>query len=173
MNEEHVVPDMATFAKALTNGVCAMGALVGKSEILTKATRNTIIYSTLGWTPVACAAAIASMNIHGKTEVWKEGKRKGSYMQKVLHDMLGESDGVIDVRGKGMLVGIELAKVENGRISLDQERAAKVVHDCLDRGLHITLGDTGMIQLMPPLIIRDSVLEKGLDMLICSVKNQR
>ncbi|OGM60098.1 hypothetical protein A3A75_01700 [Candidatus Woesebacteria bacterium RIFCSPLOWO2_01_FULL_39_10] len=169
MHIEDIVPDVVTFAKGFSNGAAAIGAMVTTSEIADKTWQVTNLQSTFGWTPVACAAALKNLQIHLRDKVWEKSKKDGEYMKKVLTKELWNLDNVGDVRGYGMEIGICFVDNKDKRTP-DENLAKKVVSDAFQKGLYILYGSDGNIQLMPPLIINRKDLDKGLEILINTVK---
>lgn len=139
IEHESVVPDMIVFAKAMSNGASAIGTVVGKSEIFDPTLSYTQLISTFGWTPVACAAALKTLEIHQRDKVWLEAERKGKYMMEQLRPFVG--DVLTDVRGIGLEIGIEFKNAETCR---------RVVDAAFEKGLHCVVGSEEVMQLMPP-----------------------
>jgi 4-aminobutyrate aminotransferase-like enzyme len=170
MNIEEVEPDIATFAKGFSNGAVAIGAMVTTKEIAEKTWKVTNLQSTFGWTPVACAAALKNLEIHLRDKVWMKAKKDGEFVRKVLKKELLHLECVGDVRGLGMEIGVTFVRGKDKKVS-DEELPKKIMKKCFERGLYVLYGDDGNIQLMPPLIIKRSDLEKGLDIFVKSVKD--
>lgn len=160
MQLEGVTPDIVTFAKAITNGGAAMGAMVTRDDIAEKTFAATILLATFGWTPVACAAARASLAIHRRDRVWEKAERDGAHVvDRLKRDLAG-----LPVRGIGMEIGIDLGT---------PEAAERVVRDAFGRGLHLSYDHQPNIQLMPPLTIDRPTLDEGLKRLVESVRTIR
>ncbi len=154
IEHEKVVPDMIVFAKGISNGAAAIGTVVGNSEIFKPASKYANLTSTFGWTPVACAAALKTLEIHQREKTWEQAEAKGKYIIQKLKGLIGES--IIDLRGKGMEIGVSLK---------DAETARKVIDIAFERGLHIVIGSENNLQLMPPLTIPQDLLDEGLEIL--------
>lgn len=155
IQHEDVVPDMIVFAKAISNGAAAIGTVVGNSELF-KATFPYInIISTFGWTPIACAAAVKTLEIHQRDKVWEKSATKGAYIVEKLKELADEK--AIKLHSKGMEIGIELRDAESARKAIDR---------AFEKGLHIVVGCEKNIQLMPPLTIPQELLDEGLEILI-------
>lgn len=160
IKHEKVVPDMIALAKGISNGAAAIGTVVGNSEIFQATFPYLNLISTFGWTPVACAAALKTLEIHQRDKIWKQAETKGNYIMQKLESLVGES--IVDLRGKGMEIGIGLK---------DAKTARKVIDAAFEKGLHIVVGSENNIQLMPPLIIPQKLLDEGLEILINTLKN--
>ncbi|MDO8548173.1 MAG: aspartate aminotransferase family protein [bacterium] len=159
IEHEGVVPDMIALAKGISNGAAAIGTVVGKSEIFEPAFTDAVLISTFGWTPVACAAALKTLQVHQRDKTWKIVEQKGAYIIKKLESCIG--DTVTGVRGKGLEIGLRLK---------DAATAQKVQQAAFADGLHIVVGSQNNIQLMPPLTIPQELLDEGLEILTKHLK---
>jgi 4-aminobutyrate aminotransferase len=159
-NHEQVTPDLMTFAKGLTNGAAAMGAVAGRSGQIGPALEGTNLTSTFGWTLVAVAAAAKVLEIHQRDRVWEQAQSKGEHMINRLHSELGDHPHVADIRGLGLEVGVEFGS---------DDICQKVMAQGLKTGVY-TDGGAGVIQLMPPLTTPEDVLDAGLDLFVAAVK---
>lgn len=172
MELEGVVPDIATFAKGLSNGVAAIGAMVTTKEIADKTYDKTNLTSTFGWNPPSCAAALRTLQIHQRDKVWKKAKKDGDYLMTVLSKELQDHPKVGDVRGIGMEIGVEFVSDKKSK-KPNEKLAKRVIDKCFEKGLHLVLGDGGNIQIMPPLTIERKDLDKGIAIFIDSTKSSK
>ncbi len=142
-----VMPDMITMAKALTNGAQPMGAVAVRNGIY-----HTIVDSAPdgateffhGYTysahPAACAAAIATLKIYETERLFAKGRELAPYFQDAMMG-LRDLDAVADVRGFGMLAGVEIKPGKAPGL-----RGADLQAKLFDRGLHLkTTGDVAII----------------------------
>jgi len=162
---EGITPDIVTFAKGMANGAIPIGAMVTKADIAEATFAKTILVSTFGWTPVACAAAQRTLQIHQRDKVWEKARRDGEYIVSRLKQELAHHPRVGDIRGKGMELGIDMVKNKAGK-EKDAEVVETIVQDAYKRGLHIVNDHASTIQLMPPLTIERKNLDEGLARLI-------
>lgn len=169
MELEGVVPDIATFAKGLSNGAVAIGAMAVNDRIVEPTLAKTNLTSTFGWTPVACAAASATLKVHKREKVWETAAVLGDYMRQEFMKALSNHSLFGEVRGIGMEIGISFMK-KGGKKKPNPEFANKLVKASFDQGLHIVHGSDGNIQIMPPLLTPKSVLKEGIDILIDTAK---
>ncbi|MFA6215786.1 MAG: aspartate aminotransferase family protein [Patescibacteria group bacterium] len=160
IEHESVVPDMIVLAKGISNGAAAIGTVVGNSEIFQSTSHCTNLVSTFGWTPIACAAALKTIEIHQREKTWEQAAAKGNYIIKELEGLVGGS--IVNLKGKGMEIGIGLK---------DEETARKVIDAAFKNGLHIVIGSGNNLQLMPPLTIPQDLLDEGLEILIDALNN--
>ena len=160
-----VVPDIMTMAKGLTNAAVPMGAVA----------TNGTIYSTIvdgspagielfhGYTysghPLACAAAIASMDVQRSDDLPGRAAAMEPYFAEAVHS-LRDHPNVIDVRNLGLVAGIELSS----RMGKPTDRASKVFQRCFDTGVLVRYtGDT--IALSPPLIVENHHVDRIIETL--------
>jgi len=165
MEIENVVPDIVTFAKGLSNGAVAIGAMITKKEIIEATIGQTNLTSTFGWVPVGCAAGLKVLEIHQRDKIWEKAQKDGKYVMNFLQQKALPHPKVGDIRGLGMEIGLDIVKDKSSK-EVDPEAAKKLVSEAYKNGLHIVLGDGGNIQLMPPLTIEKGRLDAGLDILI-------
>ncbi len=159
MDHEGVVPDLAAFAKGISNGAAAMGAVVGKRMLFEKIAEEAVLISTFGWTPIACAAALQTLKIHIRDRIWERAERNGIFIREKLSKQIGED--ISSVWGKGMEVGIQFRS---------SETCARVKKEVFAQGLHVVSASDDIFQLMPPLTIPQNILEEGLDIMVQSVQ---
>lgn len=164
MDIDGVVPDMVTFAKGITNGVLPMGAMVTTDEIAASS-KEANLQSTFGWLPLPCAAAKKTLEIHLRDKVWEKSKRDGEYLKKTLTQELRTHPFVGDVRGIGMLIGIDFVKDKISK-EKNSNMVEKVMRECWEKGLHVVCDHESTLQLMPPLTIDRKILDNGMEILV-------
>lgn len=160
MELEGIVPDIATFAKAISNGAGVIGALVARREIIEKTENEATLISTFGWSPLACAAALKTLEIHQRDKVWVKAQEDGSYIIGMLKEKLLGTSKIKSIRGKGMEIGVLLN---------DNVNARKIYQELFDNGLIVAI-DGNNLQLMPPLTIDRQILVEGIAILIKIIK---
>lgn len=159
IERENIIPDIIVLAKGISNGAAAIGTAVGRSEIFEPAFTDAVLISTFGWTPIACAAALKTIQIHQREKTWEAAERKGRHITEKLKTHIG--DVVIGVRGWGMEIGIRFK---------DAETCARVQRASFADGLHVIVGSQNNMQIMPPLTISQELLDEGLDVLVKHIK---
>ncbi|MGC8741248.1 MAG: aspartate aminotransferase family protein [Candidatus Sumerlaeaceae bacterium] len=143
-----VDPDIMTLAKALGNGY-PIGAMLAREEVATLLTPGTH-GSTFGGNPPACAAALAVLR-EMATHNWPAHAQKiGAAFIEMLRQRIGLLPNVKEIRGLGLMVGIELTHA-----------GARVVKECLKRGLIINCTMGNVLRLLPPLIVTQSECERA------------
>lgn len=168
IDQEQVIPDIVTLAKGISNGAGAIGAVVTKSKLVEKYIDAFKPTSTFGWTPLMCAAALATLQIHQRDEIWKEAKRKEKLVKDLLQKELAGSPNMKHLRGSGLEIAFDLS-IDNKTGEGDSELSTNIVKEAFAQGLH--LADAGdCVQLMPPLTIPDDVLEEGIQILVAVIK---
>jgi len=154
----NVTPDILTCAKGLTNATIPMGGVVVSHQIYDTIIQNSAQAIELfhGYTysghPVACAAALAALNLYQEEGLFQRAADLEQYWEDGVHS-LNNSRHVIDVRNIGLVAGIEL----QARETAPTARAYEIFLKCYEDGVLVrTTGDT--IALSPPLIIeRDQI----------------
>ena len=147
---EHVRPDVVTLAKSLGNGfpigAClAAGAAAG---LLQPGSHG----STFGGNPLASAAALAVLRIMREQNLIERAAICGRLMLERLQAQLGDVDGVLAIRGKGLMIGIELSR-----------NCAELVEQALQRGLLINVTAGRVVRLLPPLVVTEEDLNRIID----------
>lgn len=164
-----VVPDIITVAKGLTNGTIPMGAVFVRQGIYEAFMQgpDKAIELPHGYTysghPVACAAALATLDVYEKEDLFQHASNMADYWESAVHSLKGLPH-VIDLRNLGLIAGIELEPISGQPTA----RAFECFLRCYERGLLIrTTGD--IIALSPPLIIEkhhiDALFERLADVL--------
>jgi 4-aminobutyrate aminotransferase/(S)-3-amino-2-methylpropionate transaminase len=158
-----VVPDIITMAKAIANGF-PLGGFIAKAEIADSFQPGEHL-STFGGNPVSCAAALATIDFMEKENL----AGKATIGEKLIKDKLATLKArytiIGDVRGKGLMIGIELVKDQAKTPAADAATAIR--QKCLERGLLIGVGGVfaNVLRLQPPLVITESELDKVLTIL--------
>ncbi len=139
---ENVVPDVMTLAKALGNGM-PIGACLARgvaAEILVAGKHG----STYGGNPLACAVALAVVTTMENEKLDQAASKLGQTLLDKLQNALAGRDGVREIRGKGMMLAIEL----------DRD-CGEIMTTALKKGLLLNVTAGNVIRLLPPLILSD------------------
>ncbi|HYX84236.1 MAG TPA: aspartate aminotransferase family protein [Gaiellales bacterium] len=159
-----VVPDLVTVGKSLASGMPLAG-VIGSTEVMDSVHPGGL-GSTYGGNPVACAAAIESLNAICSPEFLARAVEVGECIHARLSDMASRHPAIGEVRGIGPMAAIELVKLRDTKEPAP-EIAAAVVAAALERGLVIL--KTGIldnvIRILVPITAPDEDLEAGLDRL--------
>jgi len=157
-----VVPDALTFAKGLGNGL-AIGGVVARGDLMDCLNANSI--STFGGNPISTAGAKATLDYLLDNDLQGNAAKQGDKLLGGLRDIAALHDVVGDVRGKGLMIGIEL--VEPGGVEPSPPAAARVMEETKARGLLIGKGGlhNNVIRLAPPMTLTDEETTEALGIL--------
>ena len=143
-----IQPDMVTLAKGLGNGF-PIGALLAKAQVAEAFSPGSHA-STFGGNPVACAAAIAVMEtFFGDDHLLENCQRMGEYLVRQLNKLAQKYAFVRAVRGKGLLIGMELGL--EGR---------QIASECLTEGVVVNCTAEKVLRFLPPLIITQEEIDR-------------
>ncbi|BCY07620.1 4-aminobutyrate--2-oxoglutarate transaminase [Actinoplanes sp. L3-i22] len=164
---EGLEPDLITTAKGMGGGLPIAG-VVGRAELM-DAVHAGGLGGTYGGNPVACAAALAAIETMRELDLATAAQRIESVLKSALSGI--SDDGIAEVRGRGAMIAIELVKP--GTIEPDAARTAAVSKACHEAGLlTLTCGTYGnVLRFLPPLVISDEDLHRGLDILREALRN--
>lgn len=150
-----IVPDMAVIGKGLGGGVFPMAALIAR-EALDVAGERALGHYTHEKSPAGCAAALATLEVIESERLLERAQKLGARSLERLRQMKRRLPAVADVRGVGLLLGIELAEAA---------LAEEAMYRCLARGLSFKVGQGKVIVLAPPLVIAEGDLDAALQIL--------
>jgi acetylornithine aminotransferase len=152
-----ITPDVMTLAKALANGL-PMGALLATEEVAGAFVPGTHA-STFGAGPVVAAAANTALSLLSAPQFLAGVREQGALLSKRLAALQAEIPVIKEVRGLGLMWGLELT-----------EEGAPVVAACRERGLLLNCTQGNVIRLLPPLIITDQELDAAIGTLRDALK---
>ncbi|WP_408954468.1 aspartate aminotransferase family protein [Natroniella sp. ANB-PHB2] len=135
-----VEPDIFTLAKALGNGM-PVSAFLAKEQVA-QAFKPGDHASTFGGNPLACQAAYTTLQVILEDNILDDVKEVGAYFREQLEQLVEQYSSVIEVRGKGLMIGLEL--------NID---AKEVVRKLLDQGVLALTAGKKVLRFLPPLII--------------------
>jgi len=163
VDHEGVVPDMVTTAKGIAGGLPLAG-VTGRAEIMDSVHAGGL-GGTYGGNPVACAAALGSIETMVDLELTARARRIGEIMLPRLHKLAAAYPVIADVRGRGAMLAIELCRP--GTLDPDPATTTAVSAACHRAGLvTLTCGTFGnVIRFLPPLVIGEDLLNEGLSIL--------
>lgn len=144
-----VEPDIVSMAKALGGGV-PIGAILARDEVAQAFVPGSHA-STFGGNPLSCAAGIATVEAMVQGGVLEHGRKMGDYLGEGLLLLQKKYPFIKEVRGKGLLQGLEL----------DRE-GSRIAKDCLEDGLIINCTMNTVLRFLPPLIISREEVDRGL-----------
>ena len=168
-----VKPDIVTMAKGLTSGYLPLSATAVKEEIY-EAFKGKDSYdhfrhiNTFGGNPASCALALKNLEIMEQEKLFDRSQKLGEKLKRQLTERLSTHSNVGDIRGKGLLIGIEFVEDKRTKKPLAVGELNKVIGYCKSKGVIIGKnGDTvagynNVLTIAPPLMIE----EKDIDLLV-------
>jgi 4-aminobutyrate aminotransferase len=153
-----ITPDLLTFAKGLGNGL-AIGGVVARKEIMDCIQANSI--STFGGNPLAMAGALANLEYLLEADLQTNASKVGRYFKSALEDLGDRVDIVGEVRGKGLMIGVEL--VQPGTKTPNPAAASAIMEKTRERGLLIGKGGLhgNALRIAPPLSLTQEEADEG------------
>lgn len=150
----NVVPDIITTAKALGGGVMPIGAFTATEKVWEKFITSPFIHtSTFGGNPLACVAGIAAIQVLKDEQLVERSASNGAYFMTQLTKLQQAYPDVIqEVRGKGLIIGIELTKEGIGGL---------LMSEMINKGILVayTLNNPKVIRIEPPLVISKELID--------------
>ena len=149
-----VLPDVTTIAKPIANGI-PMGAMLctnAAAEAITPGMHGT----TFGGGPLACAAAIAVIDTIKRDDLLEHIREVGQYFHEELSKLAARHDCIVDVRGLGLMLGIELNSAD---------LAKRVAADLMERHIIINRTSETVVRFLPPFILERKHVETAISAL--------
>jgi 4-aminobutyrate aminotransferase len=143
-----IIPDIIALAKGIASGM-PLGATVSQSEVMDWVPGSHA--STFGGNPISCRAALATIDLLEKGLI-ENAASVGDYILGKLKELQNRFRLIGDVRGKGLMIGIELVKDRQTKDKAIEERS-KIIRACFEKGLLILGAGENVIRFSPPLII--------------------
>ena len=164
-----IVPDMVVLGKGLGGGILPLAALI-TSDKLDIAGHMALGHYTHEKNPVACAAALATLEVIIEENLPERARQLGEYALKKMREMAERHALIADVRGLGLLLGIELAVTgENGQRTPAFAEAERVMYESLKRGLNFKVTMGNVLTLTPALTITQAELDSALEILDATI----
>ncbi|CAE6958265.1 Belongs to the class-III pyridoxal-phosphate-dependent aminotransferase family (plasmid) [Vibrio sp. B1REV9] len=155
-----IEPDMLCIGKGLGGGLVPIAAMITKNKYNT-AEKISMGHYTHEKSPIGCAAALATMEAIEQDGLLDKAKANSRFMREKLLEMKAKYPVIGDVRGIGMLWGIELVTDHESKARAYDEAEA-VLYQCLNNGMSFKVSQGNVIQLSPPLIITREQLTEAL-----------
>jgi 4-aminobutyrate aminotransferase len=154
-----VTPDILCLAKALASGM-PLSAMVASEAVMNWPPGAH--GSTFGGNPVSCAAALATLDVIEEERLVQNAAQVGSYLMHRLHELADKSCLIGDVRGLGLMIGVELVKDKRTRVAAEDE-TEQVVSECFKRGLIVLPCGTNSVRFSPALTFTQAQADMALD----------
>lgn len=164
MEQSGVAADLITMAKSMAGGF-PISAVIGRAEVM-DAPAPGGLGGTYAGSPLACAAALAVLDVFEKENLLERSRKLGEHLRKRLKALAASHPCIAEVRGLGAMVAIELCK--NGDVDKpDADLTKRIVQQATQRGLVLlSCGTYGnVIRILVPLTAADAVVNEGLDIL--------
>ena len=170
-----VVPDMLNFAKCVTNGVIPLGGVICRSHLYDtmmsaneKSPAHAVEFMhgyTYSGHPVACAAAVATLNLYKEENLFARAGEMGKVLGDAMHSALKGLPNVIGIRTLGLAGGVELSPIAG----VPGKRAFDIFMECFHNGIMVRpAGET--LVLAPPYIVEKSHIDELVGTLAAAIK---
>jgi 4-aminobutyrate aminotransferase len=155
----NVIPDILCLAKALASGM-PLSAVIASEEIMSWSIGAH--GSTFGGNPVSCAAALTTLDVMEEERLVQNAKQIGDYLLLNLQNMADESYLIGDVRGIGLMIGVELV-TDKQKKTPGVNETNQVVNECFKRGLIVLPCGPNTVRFSPPLTLTEAEASKAID----------
>jgi 4-aminobutyrate aminotransferase len=155
-----VTPDIMAIAKGIASGL-PLSATVASKELMKQWPLGSH-GTTFGGNPIACSAALATIEVLKEEGLIENSRKMGQYTREILEDIKQRHPVIGDVRSVGLMIGIEIIDPFTGEPN--GKGAMNILHKCLARGvLFYFCGNSGeVIRMIPPLIVNKEQIDEGL-----------
>ena len=173
VEHDGVVPDLMSVAKGITSGYIPLSASIARKKLADAfpddTTQENVHPNTYAAHPVACAAALANLQIMEKDHLVENAAVMGARLLDGLRDAVGKSRIVGEVRGRGLLVCAELVEPKGSGRPLDKDVVASLDRKAWDRGA-IVYARGSVLRLAPPLCITPQEVDQLVDIVAASLR---
>lgn len=171
-----VVPDILTLSKTLGAGL-PLAAVLTSREIEERAhERGFLFYTTHVSDPLPAAIGLKVLEIVQRDDLAGQARRMGARLANGLRALQDRHDCVGDVRGRGLLLGMEIVR-DRGTKEPDDKRGAAITNACMERGLSMNVvqlpGMGGVFRIAPPLTVSEAEIDLGLEILDAAIGTTR
>jgi 4-aminobutyrate aminotransferase len=154
----NVEPDIITTAKGIASGM-PLGAVIARKSVMTwKPGQHG---STFGGNPLACAAALATIDVIERERLLDHATEMGNYIQGALSEMQALHSTIGDVRGKGLMIGVEFV-LDKQTKAIAHDHAENIVQKCFEKGMLMLTCGKSSIRLSPALNIPRDLVDEAL-----------
>jgi len=163
VEHEGVVPDLMSVAKGITSGYVPLSASIARQHLADAfaddGTQENVHPNTYAAHPVACAAGLANLRIMEQDGLVENAEKMGERLREGLESAVGGRPIVGEVRGRGLLVCVELVEPDGSGRPLDAKRVAELDRKAWDRGA-IVYARGSVLRLAPPLCITPAEVDQ-------------
>jgi 4-aminobutyrate aminotransferase len=157
-----LTPDAILIGKAIASGM-PLSALVARADLMDHWSAPAHVFAT-GANPVCCAAAQATVAVMEEEHLVERARRLGAYLKDGLKSLMDRHEVIGDVRGAGMMLGVDLVKDRETR-ERARETTAKVSWRCCEKGLFLTFFAGSVLRICPPLVVTQDQIDTALTIL--------
>lgn len=161
-----VEPDIVCSAKGLASGL-PLGATIAKSKVMDWVPGSHA--STFGGNPLSCVAASAVIDAIQEEKLLENANKQGNYIMKRIGELQEKSEIVGDVRGKGLMIGVEIVESKESKKPAPQ-KASEIMIRSWKRGVNVITCGASTIRVAPPLVITRDLVDAALDIIEDSMK---
>ena len=164
-------PDIMCLGKGISSGYLPVSAVMAKASVYKNFIGKTYFQhgSTSSGNPVCCAVAMANIDIILREQLVENSAKIGKYLTKQLKDMMQDRAIIGDVRGKGLMIGIEFVKNRTTKEPYQMKEVFNIAADCAAQGL-VPYYNNNFMALFPPLIIDKKIADDILTILSSACK---
>jgi 4-aminobutyrate aminotransferase len=162
----NVEPDIVCSAKGLASGM-PLGAAIAKSKIMDWVPGSHA--STFGGNPLSCVAASAVIDTIQEEKLLENATKQGAYIMKRFEELEKQCEIVGDVRGKGLMIGVEIVENKESKKPAPQ-KVSEIMMRSWKRGVNVITCGASTIRIAPPLVITRELVDSALEILISSIK---
>ena len=156
-----VEPDIICTSKALASGL-PLGACIAKSKVMDWVPGSHA--STFGGNPLSCVAASAVIDVIKEEKLLENANKQGAYIMKRLNELKEKSEIVGDVRGKGLMIGMEIVESKESKKPAPQ-KVNEIIMRSWKRGINVISCGASTIRIAPPLVITKELVDSALDII--------
>jgi len=168
---DSITPDIVTLGKALGGGVVPVAAVLARDD-LNVAGDFAIGHYTHEKNPVSARTALTTLDIIADENLVERSAELGAWALDYLANRLDARPGVGDIRGRGLMFGIELVTDRDSRTP-DPDLAEKVYYQSLENGVSFKISAGNVLTLSPPLTITKAELEQALDIVCAAIERHQ
>ena len=161
-----VEPDIICTSKALASGL-PLGACIAKAKVMDWVPGSHA--STFGGNPLSCVAASAVIDVIKEEKLLENATKQGAYIMKRLNELKEKNEIVGDVRGKGLMVGMEIVEDKESKKPAPQ-KVTEIMMRSWKRGVNVISCGASTIRIAPPLIITKELVDSALDIIEDTVR---
>ena len=161
-----VEPDIICMAKALASGL-PLGAIIARAKIMDWEGGSHA--STFGGNPLSCVAAMAVIDTIKEQNLLENAARQGNYIMKRLRELAEQSEIIGDVRGKGLMIGVEIVEDKDSKKPAPN-LAKEIMMRSWKRGVAIITCGVSTLRIAPPLIITRELVDAALEIVEDTIK---